>query len=695
METNLSSKKQIPASQEQISMKEYDEATLKVNTYQDIFMLFLILGHWPLAVLLIPYAYGTQIFGLLFGTAACVIAVGAYFLLKNTMLLRVINGQLLMIFSAIFIAQQFGESEMHFHVFVSLAFLLLYKNWKPIVFASISIITQHIIFYYFQVYNVQLFGTPLAFFRNYAYGLEIVFWHAFWVIFEAGILIYIGKKSQDQIEFNRVLMQKQAETSEELMKEREKALNNFLKVSNQGIFSFDKSLTIDWGYSQECEDILGVKDLEGRSIPDLFYTNQTKQEEFQRTFELYFQSKIKPDVAFRFLDDKISILDNSGNRKRLSIDYKALEDAKIICTMTDESEKEELKAKLSAEKKVQESLMKVVVNTKYFKSLLREAEVIFARFQEIISEKDMKSPGTASLEHLFFAVHDFKANLSFFGFDKSNQFAFELESFFSSLNGHFDLERFKTMAKKIQKSFKEELDLFKEKLGEEWIESINTLSIPVPRAIEITEMFKKKYPKDTQMMESIKSLREVPAKNIFRRFTEIAQQLAEKLGKKINKVKIEGGDIKLLVDIFEPLANVLVHMIRNMLDHGIETPEERINKGKEESGNISIAIKEVDTNGKTYYDLNFSDDGRGIDLENLKQAARERGDITNSAQIFDAELLKILFSPKISTRKETSEISGRGVGLSSIAKEVKNLGGDIQVRTKKDKGTSFMIRIPK
>ena len=695
MEANMQDEKNSSNSQEQISMKEYDEAALKADSYQDIFMLFLILGHWPLAALLIPYAYGTQIFGLLFGTAACVVAVGAYFFLKNTMLLRVINGQLLMIFSAIFIAQQFGENEMHFHVFVALAFLLLYKNWKPIIFASISIIALNIIFYYFQVYKVELFGTPLAFFRNYAYGLEIVFWHAFWVIFEAGILIYIGKKSQDQIDFNRVLMQKQAEISEELMKEREKALNNFLRVSDQGIFSFGKSLTIDWGYSQECEDILGVKALEGRSIPDLFYKKQTKQEEFRRAFKLYFEGRMGPEATFRFLESKISIPDTSGNEKSISIDYKVLEDSRIICTMTDESEKEELKEKLSAEKKVQESLIKVVVNAKYFKSLLREAEGLFAKFQEVFSTKDVKNLDKASLEYLLFAVHDFKANLSFFGFNKSNRLAFELETFFSSLNGHFDLNHFKTMAKKIHNSFEEELNLFKEKLGEEWVEGFNTLAISVPRAIEVTEMFRKKYPRDTQMIEAINSLREVPAKNIFIRFSEIAQQLGEKLGKKINQINIEGGDIKLLMDVFEPLANVLVHMIRNMVDHGIETPEERINKGKEQSGNISIAIKETEVNGKSYYSINFSDDGRGIDVENLKQIAYRRRNVTNGAQVSKRELLDILFSPKISTKEETSEISGRGVGLSSIAKEVKHLGGDIQIKTKKDKGTSFTIRIPK
>ena len=99
------------------SMEKYDESIVHSEARRDIFMLFLILGHWPLSVMVIPYGYGTQIFGLIFGSVVCLVALASYFFLKGSMLLKIINGQLLMVFSAIFIAEQLGRIEMHFHIF--------------------------------------------------------------------------------------------------------------------------------------------------------------------------------------------------------------------------------------------------------------------------------------------------------------------------------------------------------------------------------------------------------------------------------------------------------------------------------------------------------------------------------------------------------------------------------------------------
>ena len=250
---------------EELCVKEYDLELTQSEARQDRFMFFLILGHWPLAVFLIPLGYGTQAFGFLFGTLLCLIAMLAYLFLQRTMLLKIINGQILIAFSSIFIAEQLGRIEMHFHIFGVLAFLLLYRHWKPIVFAGLMIAVQHTVFNYCQIYNVKLFGIPLMVF-NYGYGLEIIFWHAFWVIFECVILVYIGRKNQEQLDRDRMHVAKQTALSQELMKEREKALNNFLKVSDQGIFSFGKNLKMEWGYSRECEELLDLKNLEGRSI---------------------------------------------------------------------------------------------------------------------------------------------------------------------------------------------------------------------------------------------------------------------------------------------------------------------------------------------------------------------------------------------------------------------------------------------
>ena len=382
------------------------------------------------------------------------------------------------------------------------------------------------------------------------------------------------------------------------------------------------------------------------------------------------------------MDRRLVIHDAFGNTKDISAEYQEIENKRIMCILTDESEQKELKTLLSSEREKQDRLLKAVSNGKYFKHLLLETRELFSLFKELREIKNIQKTDIDALKSLFLSAHNLKANLSFFEFDQTTPLAFELESFLASVEESSNMEQFKKLSRKLENSFAEELKFFKEKLGEEWMESFDSVSIPTAKAIEIAEKLKQKHPEDRELIEEIEGIRRVSAKDIFHRLPELAEELAPKLGKKINKVSIEGGEIKLLADTFEPLLKTLPHIIRNMLDHGIETPEERFNKGKEETGNIQIKIKEFRENGEDYYMIQFSDDGRGIDFEKVEQIAYEKGFLPQGEGHSKEQLLKLLFSPQISTAEKVSDISGRGIGLASVEKEVRALRGRIGVQSK-------------
>ena len=521
-----------------------------------------------------------------------------------------------------------------------------------------------------------------------------------------GLNISEHNVSTELYDLYRVLDEDLAEEKQESMteigklaqgyREKTKALKNFLTLTRQGFFSFGSSMKIEVGYSRECHKILVQENLEGKNPAEVLFEAGVKRDDFSSSFGLYFEGKIEVDTLLDLLDKKIVIQKKPDDVKEVSVEYQEIEGNRIMCILTDESEKKELSEKLVSEQEVQDRLVKVVVNSKYFGYLLNEAEELFSLFKEIVAVGKVEASDVESFNAILLDVHDLKANLALFGLEKTTKFAFDLEDFLSNITvkEDVDLEWFKALTEKVQESFAEELKFFKEKLGEEWMQNFDSLPVPTSNIIEIAEAIQKKYPNDAHLLQSVVDLRKVPASEIFHRFADISEKVAERLGKKLRPISIDGGETRLLVDLFGPLTKKLVHIIRNMVDHGIEPPKERTLKGKDEYGNIQIKIEEKQIKDKTYCLLSFSDDGRGIDFKKLKQVAHDRGILTQNSDVSKSELLKLLFAHNISTASEVSDISGRGVGLASVRQEVKRLNGNISLQTKKDQGTSFLIKIP-
>ncbi len=492
---------------------------------------------------------------------------------------------------------------------------------------------------------------------------------------------------------------------DEELKERRLALDSFL-ASHQASFTFGENMKIRGGYSEGCRELLGQENLEGRDVAEILFSGKVKQVDFKKSFELFYDGAIDMDTVLRLLDKKTRI-----EAKEFLVEYKILTNSSVVCVLTDNSEKKRLEEKLLSEEEKQNRLIRVVSNSKYFDSFLKSVKGLFSLFNDIAVVSRHQASDFQNLKALIFAVHDFKSNLAFFGFDYTNLLAFELEDYISYLDEkNFNLDVFNSKTAKIQEAFEDELSFFKDILGEEWLERFDSVSVPLSKTIEILDQVRTKYPNDKSLISDIESLRKVPAKTIFKRFPEMAQQLAQRLGKQINPVKVESDESFMLLDVFAPLADVLVHMIRNMVYHGIETPTERLRKGKDENGNITIRIQEEGRNTNTnimngngsngsqnvnsYYSITFSDDGKGVDFEKIRQLMYKRG-ISNGQTPTEEELLEILFEPEFSTADQIDNISGRGVGLANVKAEVEKLKGKIIVQTEKDQGTSFVLRIPK
>lgn len=194
-----------------------------------------------------------------------------------------------------------------------------------------------------------------------------------------------------------------------------------------------------------------------------------------------------------------------------------------------------------------------------------------------------------------------------------------------------------------------------------------------------------------EMQDAIMQVRMIPVSTVFQRFPRLVRDISKKLGKQV-KLIIEGEETEADKNVIEALADPLIHLVRNSLDHGIETPEERIKKGKSEVATIILRAKhEADR-----VIIQVEDDGRGIDPEKVKRKAYEKRLISEEAldKLTDEEAINLIFLPGFSTKEESSELSGRGVGMDVVRAMVDRFNGSVSVFSQKDRGTTVTLALP-
>lgn len=195
----------------------------------------------------------------------------------------------------------------------------------------------------------------------------------------------------------------------------------------------------------------------------------------------------------------------------------------------------------------------------------------------------------------------------------------------------------------------------------------------------------------TDLQNIVLKLRMVPVEAVFNRFPRMVRDIARSLNKKVNLV-ITGAETELDRTVIDEIGDPLVHLLRNSLDHGLESPEERKRAGKEETGNIYLRA----FHSGNHVFIEIEDDGRGIDRDKVLQSAVKKNliDESEGEQMSDVEVFNLLFSSGFSTAEKISDLSGRGVGLDVVKSKITALGGQVSVHSQKGIGTRFTVQLP-
>ncbi len=192
-----------------------------------------------------------------------------------------------------------------------------------------------------------------------------------------------------------------------------------------------------------------------------------------------------------------------------------------------------------------------------------------------------------------------------------------------------------------------------------------------------------------ELQESVMRVRMLPVGSVFSRFPRLVRDLSTRLGKQI-RLTLAGEQTELDKTVLEKIGDPLVHLVRNSVDHGIELPADRIAAGKPEEGQVTLNA--FHKGGSI--NIVISDDGKGLDARRLIDKARSKGLIAADAVLTDEQAYDLIFAPGFSTAEQTTDLSGRGVGMDVVRRNIKELGGSVDLKSELGKGTTTTITLP-
>jgi two-component system chemotaxis sensor kinase CheA len=191
------------------------------------------------------------------------------------------------------------------------------------------------------------------------------------------------------------------------------------------------------------------------------------------------------------------------------------------------------------------------------------------------------------------------------------------------------------------------------------------------------------------LQETVMDVRMLPIRQVFERFPRLVRDLARQTGKDIELI-LEGENTRIDKAIIDEIGEPLVHLIRNSVDHGIETPDERVALGKTPTGTILLSAAQE----SNHVVITIMDDGSGIDAARVQAKAISRGLLKGDEALSERDVVQLIFAQGFSTREAITEVSGRGVGLDVVLKSIERLNGLVEVETVKGVGTKFIIQLP-
>ncbi|KHK00201.1 ATP-binding protein [Desulfovibrio sp. TomC] len=491
---------------------------------------------------------------------------------------------------------------------------------------------------------------------------------------------------------------RQIEEKSQELREKNESIKNLMDNAGQGFLSFGQDLAVSGEYSLECVQIFRLA-LEGRNFLELMarHVSPETSATMSRVYDSIFASgkSLREKVYLSLLPPEFSIYG-----KTVSVAYKIIrhgDQKKMMLILTDVTEKRKLEARMTEERNNVKMVAKALTKQSDVNLALEE----FCRFApgEARAMVQAMADPRAALAELFRQVHTCKGDFAQLGFYNTAAHLHVKEDALAALvarpEGPSREELLALVADWDGRGIvQDDVRILTDILGNAFFEKDERFQVSAATllALESQVAALPDGPERQDILRALKRLRLCPLKDLVAEYRDYLQALAGRLGKSVEPLCVSGDDVYVEKETIQKFVKSLVHVIRNMIDHGIETPEERLESGKGEQGRITFVIEQ----SGPMVSLGVADDGRGIDVARVRLLAVDKGLVSpeQALTMSEEDVYGLLFADSFSTKEDVSALSGRGVGLSAVKAEVERLGGTIRVSSTPGEGSTFRFLLP-
>jgi signal transduction histidine kinase len=478
----------------------------------------------------------------------------------------------------------------------------------------------------------------------------------------------------DTLVQNRRLVAKLKVVNEELehkVQERTRDIREILDHVKHGFLVVGEDRRVGHTYSASCVGIFRTEQLADRDVADLFRFGPETRSMFILACEQIFENIMPLEVTTSLIPARFTIEDRVYDVSVKAIENEKGEIKRLLFSISDITELEHL----LKENKRHRSLLRIIAHRDAFLRFMDETRECLERAQLAVKSSD--------LAQTRMQLHTIKGNALMFG----------LEEFAHVIHG---LETQTTVELKEL----DQLTILLQNFVDQNDDVLNLKGSDQKR-LTVSQEVLDRYEAELQTARDLGTARDIfhrliqeskqrSARDLLGILPEQVQALAEKLGKRIN-ITIVGGELMMDPDIVNPLIAQLSHALRNSVDHGIETPEER--NGKPDPARLDIGFYQTQQS----WSIRITDDGRGLDPRIIGQRAVEKGLVTTAEcqKMSKEEIYEFIFATGFSTKDQATEISGRGLGMEALRQSVRALGGELVLESEVGRGTTIILHWPR
>jgi CheY-specific phosphatase CheX/signal transduction histidine kinase len=485
-------------------------------------------------------------------------------------------------------------------------------------------------------------------------------------------------------------------------KQKTRQVVNLLDNSGQGFLSFGADGVIDSEYSLACETMLGGSPA-GKGAADALFGAKSKEAALFREVLPSALDEQDGDVQSSIL----SLLpkDIRRNESLLKIEYKVIGRQRVMVVLTDATAEFHMEEALSKE----QSRLKLIVlaiadNRNFFEAVDAFREFLDKRLDQIAKSGE---PPRNIAKELFREIHTFKGILNQFSFPATPRVLHEAESRLGELTSSENeiplAEILGCVAgDSLHEAIAADLTVLTSALGEDFLSQGRSLLLTEDQAKQLERLANRLLRGEPviageedlrELLQDIVRLRKIRFSEALKGFDRLVQQVAQRTEKEVAPLEIRGEqDIWIDPQHYKHFLHALVHIFRNAVAHGIESPEARWEAEKETTGLISCTVSRLDN----AISLSIADDGAGLNLEALRAKAVTTANMSQKEADAapDEVIARTIFLDGVSTQHDVSDIAGRGVGLAAVLSETEKIGGRVDVRTMPGQGTEFVFVLP-